>query len=619
MPSGPRPRVDVLVPAHDEAACIEATVAALLRQLAPGDRVIVIADNCRDETAALALRAGACVLERRHPERFGKGYALAAGVEFTHADPPSVVLVVDADTRPGEGLVATLATLAHATGRPVQAAYTLEPPRDAWLGARLSAFAFRLRNQVRPRGLARLGLPCGLTGSGMAIPWQRLRAATLAHGRTAEDLALGVELALAGAPPLFCDDVGVVGRLPERPADAFAQRRRWEHGHLAVAFASTASLLQAATAQRHPALAALALDLCVPPLSLWGLLWLAAAVPAVALAVLGGAAAPLALLALAGALNGGAVALRLAPLRSRSAAAGRLARGTRLLAREAALASRLPAPPRGSLARERTTTMSAPSGGSSLTAWPRTVALGPLRVHTVTQAECVAHLLRELEAGRGGWLLTANLDHLRLCDRDPDYLRLCREASLVVADGMPLVWASRLQRTPLPERVAGSDLLGSLCAAAAGERALGLSAGRSAGRRRGRCARAAGSPSRPAAVRNRVAGAGLRTRRGRARSPASRGACGAARHRLPRAPQAETGAPDRRAARASCPRPGSSAWASASAFSRAACAARRRGCSTAGSSGCIGSCRSRAASRAAISCRACPWDCGCSAPRRAGA
>ena len=76
-------------------------------------------------------------------------------------------------------------------------------------------------------------------------------------------------------------------------------------------------------------------------------------------------------------------------------------------------------------------------------------------------------MLSELEAGRGGWLLTANLDHLRLCERDPDYLRLCREASLVVADGMPLVWASRLQRTPLPERVAGSDLLGSLSAAAA--------------------------------------------------------------------------------------------------------------------------------------------------------
>jgi len=308
VPSGPRPRVDVLVPAHDEASCIEATVAALMRQLAPGDRVIVIADNCRDETAALALRAGACVLERRNPEHLGKGYALAAGVQFAHADPPSVVLVVDADTQPSDALVATLAALAHATGRPVQAAYTLEPPLEAWLGARLSAFAFRLRNRVRPRGLARLGLPCALTGSGMAIPWERLRATALAHGRTAEDLALGVELALAGAPPLFCDGASVVGRLPERWADALAQRRRWEHGHLAVALATAPGLLRAAFARREPALAALALDLCVPPLSLWGLLWLAAAVPAFGLALSGVAVAPAALLALAAALSGGAVA-----------------------------------------------------------------------------------------------------------------------------------------------------------------------------------------------------------------------------------------------------------------------------------------------------------------------
>ena len=126
-------------------------------------------------------------------------------------------------------------------------------------------------------------------------------------------------------------------------------------------------------------------------------------------------------------------------------------------------------------------------------------------------------MLRELEAGRGGWLLTANLDHLRLCDRDPDYLRLCREASLVVADGMPLVWASRLQRTPLPERVAGSDLLGRLCAAAAGGGRSVYLLGGAPGVAEAAGARAAARrhPA-PAAVRDRVAGAGLRTRRGRA-------------------------------------------------------------------------------------------------------
>jgi cellulose synthase/poly-beta-1,6-N-acetylglucosamine synthase-like glycosyltransferase len=304
-----RARVDVLVPARDEEARVARTVEALRGQLAPGDRVIVIADNCRDATAARARAAGALVIERDAPGAVGKGFALAAGVELLERDPPGVVLIVDADTRPADGLLATLAAQVQASGRPAMAAYTLAPPPEAWLGARLSAFAVRLRNLVRPRGLARLGLPCLPTGSGIALPWRLLRDAPIAHGRTAEDLALGVWLALAGSPVLFCEAARVEGALPERAEQAREQRRRWEHGHLAVLLAQAPPLLRAAWARREPALAALALDLGVPPLSLWGLLWLAAAAPAAALALLGGSVAAAALLALSGALVGAAVAL----------------------------------------------------------------------------------------------------------------------------------------------------------------------------------------------------------------------------------------------------------------------------------------------------------------------
>jgi cellulose synthase/poly-beta-1,6-N-acetylglucosamine synthase-like glycosyltransferase len=206
-------------------------------------------------------------------------------------------------------MVAMLATLAHARSRPVMGAYTLAPPREAWLGARLSAFAVRLRNLVRPRGLARLGLPCLPTGSGIALPWRLFRDAQRAHGRTAEDLALGVELALAGAPVLFCEAARIEGALPEAAHEARDQRRRWEHGHLAVLLAQAPRLLRAAWLRREPALAALALDLCVPPLSLWGLLWLVAAASSSAFAALGAGAAPLALLALAALLASAAVAL----------------------------------------------------------------------------------------------------------------------------------------------------------------------------------------------------------------------------------------------------------------------------------------------------------------------
>lgn len=85
----------------------------------------------------------------------------------------------------------------------------------------------------------------------------------------------------------------------------------------------------------------------------------------------------------------------------------------------------------------------------------------------LTLAGTVEHLMAELGQGRGGWVITANLDHLVRARRDPDYRAMLAEADLVVADGMPLIWASRLQGTPLPERVAGSSMVEPLSERAA--------------------------------------------------------------------------------------------------------------------------------------------------------
>ena len=96
-----------------------------------------------------------------------------------------------------------------------------------------------------------------------------------------------------------------------------------------------------------------------------------------------------------------------------------------------------------------------------------TVDIHGVRLHAVREAEVIRHLLDELAVGRGGVVVTPNLDHLRRCVRDLHFGALVAEADVVVPDGMPLVWASRLQGTPLPERVAGSNLISSLSAAAA--------------------------------------------------------------------------------------------------------------------------------------------------------
>ncbi len=110
-----------------------------------------------------------------------------------------------------------------------------------------------------------------------------------------------------------------------------------------------------------------------------------------------------------------------------------------------------------------------PPGAHGPPAPPEIRLLG-VPIHRVSQAEAIDHILRSLDAGVGGWVLTPNLDIHRRLRRDPEFSDLCAGATLRLADGMPLIWASRLRGTPLVERVAGSDLLIPLAgrAAAAG-------------------------------------------------------------------------------------------------------------------------------------------------------
>lgn len=84
----------------------------------------------------------------------------------------------------------------------------------------------------------------------------------------------------------------------------------------------------------------------------------------------------------------------------------------------------------------------------------------------VTEAQAVHAILAAAQADRGHWTITANLDHIRRYHRDPVQRGLIDDADLVVADGMPLIWASRLAGEPLPERVSGSSMVWSICEAA---------------------------------------------------------------------------------------------------------------------------------------------------------
>lgn len=303
---GIRPTIAVLIPAHNEALEIGATLKTLLPQLTERDRLLVIADNCSDETAKIARSLGAIAIERQDVKCRGKGYALDYGLRFLAADPPEVVIVVDADCYVYEDTIEQIACLAKTTGSPVQANNLLAPPPNPNPKEKISAFAFTVKNLVRPLGLLQLGLPC-LLSMGVAFPWSVIGKASLASGNIVEDMQLTIDLAIAGHPALFCPTAKVTGVLPSNHKAAKSQRTRWEHGHLQTIGTQVPRLLKTSLLQRRFDLLAIALDLCVPPLSLLVLMWSVTFLGALLIGLLGGTLIPAFVLVITGLLLFGSI------------------------------------------------------------------------------------------------------------------------------------------------------------------------------------------------------------------------------------------------------------------------------------------------------------------------
>jgi cellulose synthase/poly-beta-1,6-N-acetylglucosamine synthase-like glycosyltransferase len=277
-PLGPVPAevaVAVLIPAHNEAQGILATLQDVQKQLRPMDRIVVVADNCSDDTAAVARAAGAEVIVRNDSIRTGKGYALDFGIRWLEGNPPDVVIVLDADCRLAANAVGALASAVMQSSKPAQACdLMLMNASGETVGSKVGEFAWRIKNQVRPGGLAVLKMPCQLAGTGMAFPWHLIQSAPLASGSLAEDLELGLKLAAAGDGALFCPAAVVWSTFAETEAGARSQRARWEQGHLQTIRELFWRTLVAGIRRRNIGAIALALDLSVPPLSFLGFLLL---------------------------------------------------------------------------------------------------------------------------------------------------------------------------------------------------------------------------------------------------------------------------------------------------------------------------------------------------------
>jgi hypothetical protein len=281
----PRVRFLTLIPAHDEALVIGACLAALLADRRPDDPVVVVADRCTDETAAIARRMGAIVLERGPDAAPGRAAARQAGLELARGlSDWDTVLMVDADSIVEPGFYDACERMLASGADAVQARSEGAPGTS--FAAEASVAAFTLQGVTIPRGRDRLLRAVRLRGTGMAVRRDVVLGHRF-HAPASEDLFFTIDLLLAGVRCRHVD----AARLRSAGAPnwhAFGgQKVRYEAGRMAGARAYVPRLLATAVRRRDLACLEAAWFLATPPL---GVAVLSLAVGA-GLAVLAGATA----------------------------------------------------------------------------------------------------------------------------------------------------------------------------------------------------------------------------------------------------------------------------------------------------------------------------------------
>jgi 1,2-diacylglycerol 3-beta-glucosyltransferase len=236
LPTDPSSKFLIIIPAHNEQSGVAATVSSCLASDYPSlfFGVLVVADNCDDQTAAEARAAGARVVERFDAQKKSKGYAIQYLLELLERSGElrslDAVVVVDADTTIDPNLLRSFDNALRRSHDWIQAYYTVANPDQSWR-TRLMTYAFSLFNGVMQLGQNALGSSAGFKGNGMCFSTRGLGRRPWRSYGLVEDMEYSWTLRVAGEHILFLSDVKVFGAMLGSGGKAAAdQRRRWEFG-----------------------------------------------------------------------------------------------------------------------------------------------------------------------------------------------------------------------------------------------------------------------------------------------------------------------------------------------------------------------------------------------------
>jgi cellulose synthase/poly-beta-1,6-N-acetylglucosamine synthase-like glycosyltransferase len=227
----PSTRFTIVIPAHDEAGVIRATVSRLLAIDYPAHlfSIHIIADHCSDNTAEAARHAGAVVHERNEGPRTGKGAALSwLFQKILEKEQCDAVVIFDADTRVDPTFLRVIDWRLAQGDQVIQGQHVISNPDQGWFPA-LTWSMFLIDNRFQNLGRSNLGWSAKNMGDSICFRVDILRKLGWGEGLT-EDYHLRHKLILDGMRIAYEPAALGYGEAPITWSQARAQRARWLRG-----------------------------------------------------------------------------------------------------------------------------------------------------------------------------------------------------------------------------------------------------------------------------------------------------------------------------------------------------------------------------------------------------
>lgn len=270
----PSVKFAIVIPAHNESKVIADTLNSLKELDYPGALmdVYVVADNCEDNTAEIVKKSGVTCWERKDTTLRGKGHVLRWAFDRLLSEGEhGAFVVIDADTLVDSKFLSNINQRLCNGAKAIQGYYDVLYPERSPMGG-LSYLGFVLSRKFRYTGRSRLGWTSNLLGNGMCFSREVIQQFGWCATSIVEDIEYEMILLLNNIRVVFAPEAKVYAEIPETFKGSKVQRGRWDTGKFEIRNRYILKLLKNGFTKRELSYFDAAMELLIPPFSLFVIL-----------------------------------------------------------------------------------------------------------------------------------------------------------------------------------------------------------------------------------------------------------------------------------------------------------------------------------------------------------